>query len=159
MKNNGYGLLNPSHRHTCLHPSPHRSTSRNRRERMSNQNATLKLEFIEQQRKRLDALRRQLLGGEQEENEQERVFQEAHTDEAHEPEEVAQGMAQNEINQAVYDTNRRRLRNIERALQKIDEGSYGLSDRSGTPIAKARLETTPEAILTLDEERREEGGR
>ncbi len=126
---------------------------------MSNQNATLNLEFIEQQRKRLDALRRQILGGEQEENEQERFFQEAHIDEAHEPEEVAQGMAQNEINQAVYDTNRRRLRNIERALQKIDEGSYGLSDRSSMPIPKARLETTPEAILTLDEERREEDGR
>jgi DnaK suppressor protein len=126
---------------------------------MSSQNATLSPEFIEQQRKRLDALYRQLLGSEQEEITTERDFQEEHTDEAHEFEEVAQDMAQNEIHQGVYDTNKRRLRNIERALQKIEEGSYGLSDLSGMPIPQARLEITPEAILTLDEEQRKETGR
>ena len=50
----------------------------------------------------------------------------------------------------------RRLRVVERALQKIDEGTYGLSDASGKPIPKDRLESTPEAILTAQEEQREE---
>lgn len=126
---------------------------------MSQQHAALTPAFIEQQRKRLNALHQQLLGGEEEESERERVFQEGHADEAHEPEEVAQGMAQNEIHQALHDVNGRRLHNIERALQKIEEGSYGLSDLSGEPIPQARLEITPEAILTLDEEQRKETGR
>jgi DnaK suppressor protein len=48
----------------------------------------------------------------------------------------------------------RRLENIERALQKIDEGTYGLSDESGEPIPKGRLEAVPEAIRTVDEQGR-----
>jgi RNA polymerase-binding transcription factor len=45
-----------------------------------------------------------------------------------------------------------RLRAIERALAKIDEGTYGLSDLSGDPIPKGRLEAMPEAVLTIQEE-------
>ena len=45
-----------------------------------------------------------------------------------------------------------RLRSIERALAKIDEGTYGLSDLSGDPIPRARLEAIPEAVLTIQEE-------
>ena len=45
-----------------------------------------------------------------------------------------------------------RLRAIERALAKIDEGTYRLSDLSGDPIPKARLEAMPEAVLTIQEE-------
>ena len=45
-----------------------------------------------------------------------------------------------------------RLRSIERALAKIDECTYGLSDLSGDPIPRARLEAIPEAVLTIQEE-------
>jgi DnaK suppressor protein len=41
---------------------------------------------------------------------------------------------------------------IERALAKIDEGTYGRSDLSGDPIPKARLDAVPEAVLTIQEE-------
>jgi len=41
---------------------------------------------------------------------------------------------------------------VDRALKKIEEGSYGLSDRSGKPIARERLEAVPEALYTLSEE-------
>jgi DnaK suppressor protein len=34
----------------------------------------------------------------------------------------------------------------ERALAKIEEGTYGLSDISRLPIPRARLEAIPEAI-------------
>jgi len=37
-------------------------------------------------------------------------------------------------------------------LEKISEGSYGLSDASGQPIPKERLEATPEAIYTVAEQ-------
>jgi DnaK suppressor protein len=47
-----------------------------------------------------------------------------------------------------------RLNLVNRALEKIVEGTYGLSDVSGKPIPRQRLEAVPEAICTLDEEQR-----
>jgi RNA polymerase-binding transcription factor DksA len=41
---------------------------------------------------------------------------------------------------------------VRRALQKIAEHTYGISDASGQPIPRARLEAMPEATLTLTEE-------
>jgi DnaK suppressor protein len=123
---------------------------------MSEKQGTLSDEFIAQQRKRLLALRQELLGGEANTIANERTAEEQHGDEAHELEDEAQGMAQNEVNQALHDVNDQRINDIERALQKIDEGTYGLSDASGEPIPKARLEVAPEAILTVEEQSRRE---
>jgi DnaK suppressor protein len=39
---------------------------------------------------------------------------------------------------------------LQRALAKIDEGSYGRCDRCGGPIAPARLEAAPESVLCID---------
>ncbi|MBT2144049.1 MULTISPECIES: TraR/DksA family transcriptional regulator [unclassified Rhodanobacter] len=119
----------------------------------SEQHAGLSREFIERQRQRLVALRNQLLGGEENDLASKRAFQLQHGDEAGEEEDDAQDLAQREVDQALHDVDDRRVANIERALQKIAEGSYGLSDLSGEPIPKARLETVPEAILTVQEER------
>ena len=119
---------------------------------MPAEQAPLSPEFIEQQRKRLETLRRQVLGGELATNASRRSFTEQHGDEAEEFEDEAQDAAQEEVRQAQHDVDSRRLSNIERALQKIQEGSYGLSDVSDEPIPKARLEATPEAILTIQEE-------
>lgn len=124
---------------------------------MSQQHAGLSREFIEQQRQRLLVLRHQLLGGEEHDTARERTFQLQHGDEAAEEEDTAQDMAQKEVDQAMHDVNDRRIANIERALQKIEDGSYGLSDLSGKPIPQDRLLTTPEAILTVQEERDAEG--
>jgi DnaK suppressor protein len=119
---------------------------------MPAEQAPLSPEFIEQQRKRLETLRRQVLGGELAANDRQRSFTEQHGDEAEEFEDRAQEAEQEEVRQAQHDVDGRRLSNIERALQKIQEGSYGLSDVSDEPIPKARLEATPEAILTVQEE-------
>jgi DnaK suppressor protein len=43
-----------------------------------------------------------------------------------------------------------RLAEIEHALHKFEEGTYGLCDKCGQPIAPARLEALPEATLCLD---------
>jgi len=122
----------------------------------SKQHAGLSRDFIGRQRQRLMALRNQLLGGEENHLAKARAYQLQHGDEAAEEEDTAQDMARREVDQAQHDVDVRRIADIERALQKIEEGSYGLSDLSGKPIPQSRLETTPEAILTVQEERQRE---
>jgi len=39
---------------------------------------------------------------------------------------------------------------LERALAKLDEGSYGRCDSCGGPIAPGRLEAAPESALCID---------
>ena len=41
------------------------------------------------------------------------------------------------------------LRQIDRALEKIDEGTYGICDISGEEIPLARLEAIPYATMTV----------
>src|SRR3954465_12642078 len=38
---------------------------------------------------------------------------------------------------------------IERALAKLDEGSYGICDRCGKPLPPARMEAAPESVLCV----------
>jgi DnaK suppressor protein len=125
---------------------------------MPGPNVTLSEDFIAQQRTRLEALRRELLGGEEDTIASERSDEQEHGEEAEAFEDDAQGMAQDEVNQALHDVNDRRIHDIERALQKIAEGTYGFSDASGDPIPKARLEAVPEAIFTVDEQSKRDTG-
>ena len=39
---------------------------------------------------------------------------------------------------------------LQRALAKLEEGSYGRCDRCGKPIAPGRLEAAPESALCID---------
>ncbi|WP_199098444.1 TraR/DksA family transcriptional regulator [Dyella sp. ASV21] len=119
---------------------------------MPNHSAHLSPQFIEQQRHRLEALRRQVLGGEWGTTAQRRHETALHDDEAAEYEDEAQDSAIEEVRQDQRDIDARRIGDIERALQKINDGTYGFSDLSGSPIPQARLEATPEAILTVQEE-------
>jgi DnaK suppressor protein len=52
----------------------------------------------------------------------------------------------------------RRLERVQRALRKIEEGTYGLSDDSGEPIPRGRLEAVPEAVRTVEEQGRDREG-
>lgn len=45
---------------------------------------------------------------------------------------------------------REQLAAVEHALQKFEEGSYGLCDNCGKPIPPERLEALPQATLCLD---------
>jgi DnaK suppressor protein len=40
---------------------------------------------------------------------------------------------------------------VNRALAKLDDGTYGLSDISGRPIPRERLIATPEATALVQE--------
>lgn len=105
--------------------------------------------FLKQQRKRLVAMRDELLSRDAARPALDRTTR---PEGAEEIEDDAQKLAQSEIDDTVHGVEQQRLRSIERALAKIDEGTYGLSDLSGDPIPKARLEAIPEAVLTIQEE-------
>lgn len=47
---------------------------------------------------------------------------------------------------------RKRLVIVERALKKLEGGTYGVSDVSGRSIPRERLKAIPEVICTLEEE-------
>jgi DnaK suppressor protein len=49
-----------------------------------------------------------------------------------------------------------RLARVERALEKISDGTYGFSDLSGHRIPDERLEIMPEAVLTAAEQKQRE---
>ncbi|SMG58856.1 TraR/DksA family transcriptional regulator [Paraburkholderia susongensis] len=108
--------------------------------------------FIAKQRARLEALQRELLGGEEGTIAKERALEEYRGEEANEFEDEAQRLEQDVANQALRNTNDQRIADIQRALEKIAEGTYGYSDESGDPIPIERLEAVPEAILTVQEQ-------
>ena len=50
------------------------------------------------------------------------------------------------------------LRQVERALEKIDEGTYGVCDITGKEIPMKRLEAVPYATMTVDAQEKYEKG-
>jgi DnaK suppressor protein len=63
----------------------------------------------------------------------------------------AQPLAQQGVDDAVAAGLRNRLAVLDRALQRVEDGSYGRSIRSGAPIPDERLEADPAAELTVKE--------
>ena len=55
------------------------------------------------------------------------------------------------MDDAVAEDLRDRLAAIDRALQRLEDGSYGRSVRSGLPIPDERLAADPAAELTIEE--------
>lgn len=119
---------------------------------MHESKTTLSPKRLEEQRKRLEALQQQILRGEEKAITDERDALEVHGEEPEDAGDRSVIMAQHEVSLALHDVDKRRLSDIERAIQKIREGTYGLSDLSGNPIPEARLNATPEAIFTVQEE-------
>jgi DnaK suppressor protein len=60
------------------------------------------------------------------------------------------------MDDAITESMRDRLAAIDRALKRLDDGTYGRSVRSGKPIPDERLEADPAAELTVEEARQEE---
>jgi DnaK suppressor protein len=63
----------------------------------------------------------------------------------------AESLIDEQQESAVASGLRERLAAIERAQQRLREGTYGRSIRSGVPIPDERLEADPAAELTVDE--------
>lgn len=66
-------------------------------------------------------------------------------------EDSATSLTSEELNRAIADSLRERLAAIERAEQRLRDGTYGRSVRSGAVIPDERLEADPAADLTADE--------
>jgi DnaK suppressor protein len=108
--------------------------------------------FIERQRQALLKLRAALLSAVRDEAAEEDSVKSESTDGPREYEDDAQKLAQLELDGNLVARNVARLERIDRALKKMEEGTYGSSDLSGQPIPRERLEAVPESIYTLAEE-------
>ena len=64
---------------------------------------------------------------------------------------TAQPLAAETVDDAIATGLREKLAAIERAEQRLADGTYGVSVRSGDPIPDARLEASPTAELTVEE--------
>jgi len=62
-----------------------------------------------------------------------------------------------EFNLNLIQNEQETLRDIEDALAKIEDGTYGVCESCESPIQKTRLKALPQARLCLDCKRQEEG--
>jgi DnaK suppressor protein len=66
---------------------------------------------------------------------------------------------ENERDQGLSERLREELEGVERAEQRLAEGTFGISVKSGQPIPDDRLEAMPWADRTVEEQSRLETGR
>jgi DnaK suppressor protein len=115
--------------------------------------------FLARQKRRLTELRQQILEVRRGEESAESSANADTRAQAREYEDDAQKLAALELEGNLEAADDDRLSNIERALQKIEDGTYGLSVASGAPIPIERLEAAPEALYTLAEQKSRDAAR
>ena len=114
-------------------------------------------EFVEKQRQRLHELHAELSRMVEglEEDQQDRAVSEGDMTE-NDSGDMSQSLFTREMDATVEQTIEKRLQSVERALQKVDEGTYGICDDTGEQIPRGRLEVVPEAIYTVEAQQRRE---
>ena len=114
-------------------------------------------EFVEKQRQRLHELRAELSRMVEglEEDQQDRAVSEGDMTE-NDSGDMSQSLFTREMDATVEQTIEKRLQSVQRALQKVDEGTYGFCDDTGEQIPWGRLEVVPEAIYTVEAQQRRE---
>ena len=118
------------------------------------QNDEIDQQFVESQRERLLGLREELVRIKEGVADDERDLGEAEGDTTLDSGDLSQDMFTREMDASIGEQVERRLGEVDRALRKIEEGTYGLSDESGEPISRGRLEAIPEATRTVEEQQR-----
>ena len=120
-------------------------------------NNELDKEFVEKQRERLEELRAELTRMVEglEEDQQDRAESEGDMTE-NDSGDMSQSLFTREMDATVEQTMEKRLESVDRALQKIEEGTYGICDDTGEPIPRGRLEAMPEAVYTVEAQQRRE---
>jgi DnaK suppressor protein len=118
-------------------------------------NGMLDQEFVDDQRQRLIDLREELTrlrdGLDEDEVELEGGGDDfSETDSG----DMSQSIFDREMDASVGEGIERRLGEVERALQKIEDGTYGVCDDTGEEIPRGRLEAVPEAIRTVEAQQR-----
>jgi DnaK suppressor protein len=118
-------------------------------------NGALDQEFVESQKQRLIDLRDELtrLRDGLEEDE---VELEGGGDDFNETDsgDMSQSIFDREMDASVGEGIERRLGEVDRALQKIEDGTYGICEDTGEEIPRGRLEAVPEAVRTVAAQQR-----
>ena len=115
--------------------------------------------FVEKQRQALLKLRVVLLNATRDGEADEADIKEESAGGPREFEDDAQKLATLELDGNLVVRDVARPERVDRALKKIEEGTYGASDGSGQLIPRERLEAVPESIYTLAEESARERAR
>ncbi len=116
--------------------------------------SNLDKEFIEGQKARLEELKgelKRMIEG-LEEDEEDRGEEER--DSQFDSGDMSQSQFTREMDATVGERSGKRLEDVERALEKIEEGTYGICDDTGEEIPKGRLEAMPEAVVTVEAQER-----
>lgn len=107
-------------------------------------------QFLEQQRGRLEGIREELVriqrGMEEDAKDRSQEEQDTQLDRG----DMSQDIFAREMDATVEGQTGRRLEDVDRALEKIADGSYGVCDDTGEEIPKGRLEAMPEAIRMVE---------
>ena len=111
-------------------------------------------QFVERQRERLVGLRDELVRIREGVSADQEDLGEIEGDTTLDSGDLSQDMFTREMDASIGEQVERRLGEVDRALQKIEDGTYGLSDDSGEPIPRGRLEAVPEALRTVEEQQR-----
>ena len=110
--------------------------------------------FVTRQRERLERLREELVQRRRGMEEDERERSEEQQDVQPDSGDQSRYMFDREMDATIGGRAARRLEDVERALEKIEEGTYGICDDTGQPIPRGRLEAMPEAIRTVEAQER-----
>ncbi|MDQ3509375.1 MAG: TraR/DksA C4-type zinc finger protein [Actinomycetota bacterium] len=116
--------------------------------------SNLDKEFIESQKARLEELKgelKRMIEG-LEEDEEDRGEEEG--DSQFDSGDMSQAQFTREMDATVGERSEKRLEDVERALEKIEDGTYGICDDTGEEIPKGRLEAMPEAVVTVEAQER-----
>jgi DnaK suppressor protein len=115
--------------------------------------------YIESKRRELTKLRNSLRSSASAAVHEQGNVEEASAVHPREYEDDAQKLDTLEKEGALVNRSVERLARVERALAKIDAGTYGFSDVSGKPIPVERLNAVPEAVNTIQEQANSERAR
>ncbi|TCJ13939.1 TraR/DksA family transcriptional regulator [Rubrobacter taiwanensis] len=112
--------------------------------------------FVERQRQRLLQLKEELERIQSGVEEDQRERREEGDFTQHDRGDQSQYLFSRSMDATLGEQVDRRLEEVNRALQKIEEGSYGVCDDTGERIPRGRLEAVPEAVRTLEAQQRYE---
>ena len=118
-------------------------------------NSDLDQDFLDNQRRRLVNLKGELERMRDGLAEDQRQLEDQEDDlSEHDSGDMSHSIFDREMDATVEQTAEKRLHYVERALQKIEEGTYGVCEDTGEEIPKGRLEAVPEAIRTVEAQQR-----
>ncbi len=67
---------------------------------------------------------------------------------------MSQSIFDREMDATLEEQTERRLEQVKRALEKVEDGTYGICDDTGENIPRGRLEAIPEATRTVEAQQR-----